>query len=103
MSIGDGLQILQSAVVLLAASPYAAVLWRADTIVQSNRRPSIFQPYRDPAELLRKGSAVSDEAFWVFRGAPFVALTVVRPIRFGGVSIYPLYVLVLIAYLIHAY
>ncbi len=33
----------------------------------------MLQPYRDLAKLLRKGSAISDQASWIFRGAPFVA------------------------------
>jgi formate hydrogenlyase subunit 4 len=42
-------------------------------VVTSRRGPSVLQPYRDLAKLLRKGSAISDQASWVFRGAPFVA------------------------------
>ena len=41
--------------------------------MQSKRGPSIWQPYRDLAKLLRKGSAISDQASWIFRAAPFVA------------------------------
>jgi len=73
VSTADGLQILQIAAVLVFAPLYAGVLARAEAIVQSKRGPSIFQPYRDLAKLLRKGSAVSDQASWIFRGAPFVA------------------------------
>ena len=69
----DGLQILQSAIVLLVAPLYAGVLTRAEAIVQSKRGPSVLQPYRDLAKLLRKGSAISEHASWIFRGAPFVA------------------------------
>jgi len=67
------IQVLQSLVVLLAAPLYAGVITRAEAVVTSRRGPSVFQPYRDLAKLLRKGSAVSDQASWVFRGAPFVA------------------------------
>jgi formate hydrogenlyase subunit 4 len=73
VSTQDGLQVLQSAVVLLVAPLYAGVLTRAEAIVQSKRGPSVLQPYRDLAKLLRKGSAISDQASWIFRGAPFVA------------------------------
>jgi formate hydrogenlyase subunit 4 len=69
----DALQILQSAAVLFLAPLYAGVLARAAAIVQSKRGPSVFQPYRDLAKLLRKGSAISSEASWIFRVAPFVA------------------------------
>jgi len=67
------IQVLQSLVVLLAAPLYAGVITRAEAMVTSRRGPSVLQPYRDLAKLLRKGSAVSDQASWVFRGAPFVA------------------------------
>ena len=66
-------QVLQSLVVLLLSPLYVGVLARAEAIVGSKRGPSVLQPYRDLAKLLRKGSAVSDQASWVFRGAPFVA------------------------------
>lgn len=73
MSTADVLQVLQSAIVLLVSPLYAGVLQRAEAIVQSKRGPSVLQPYRDLAKLLRKGSAISEHASWVFRGAPFVA------------------------------
>jgi NADH dehydrogenase len=67
------IQVLQSLVVLTLAPLYAGVLGRAEAMVASKRGPSVLQPYRDLAKLLRKGSAISDQASWVFRGAPFVA------------------------------
>ena len=67
------IQVLQSLVVLLAAPLYAGVITRSEAVVTSRRGPSVLQPYRDLAKLLRKGSAVSNQASWVFRGAPFVA------------------------------
>jgi formate hydrogenlyase subunit 4 len=65
-------QILQSVIVLAGAPLYAGVLARAEAIVESKRGPSILQPYRDLAKLLRKGSAVSDQASWIFGITPFV-------------------------------
>jgi formate hydrogenlyase subunit 4 len=67
------IQLLQSLVVLTLAPLYAGALARAEAVVGSKRGPSVLQPYRDLAKLLRKGSAVSKQASWVFRGAPFVA------------------------------
>jgi formate hydrogenlyase subunit 4 len=67
------IQVLQSLVVLTLAPLYSGVLARAEAVVASKRGPSVLQPYRDLAKLLRKGSTVSDQASWVFRGAPFVA------------------------------
>jgi formate hydrogenlyase subunit 4 len=65
-------QVLQSLVVLLGAPLYAGVLARAQAIVESKRGPSVLQPYRDLAKLLRKASATSDQASWVFAITPFV-------------------------------
>jgi len=67
------IQVLQSLVVLGLAPLYAGVIARAEAIVGSKRGPSMLQPYRDLAKLLRKASAVSDQASWIFRSAPFVA------------------------------
>jgi formate hydrogenlyase subunit 4 len=67
------IQALQSLVVLGIAPLYAGVLARAEAVVSSRRGPSVLQPYRDLRKLLRKGSAVSDQASWVFQVAPFVA------------------------------
>jgi formate hydrogenlyase subunit 4 len=73
MTVPIVLQILQSLVVLVVAPLYAGVLTRAEAIVSSHRGPSVWQPYRDLAKWLRKGATVSDQASWIFRGAPFVA------------------------------
>jgi formate hydrogenlyase subunit 4 len=73
MGIAVGLQVLQSLVVLVFAPLYAGVIARAEAVVASRIGPSVLQPYRDLAKWLRKGSAISDQASWVFRGAPFVA------------------------------
>ena len=66
------IQVMQSLVVLVFAPLYAGVLTRAEAVVGSKRGPSVLQPYRDLAKLLRKRSVVSDQASWIFRGAPFV-------------------------------
>ncbi len=71
MSVPILIQVLQTLVVLAAAPLYAGALMRAEAIVASRRGPSVLQPYRDLAKLLRKGSAVSDQASWVFRITPF--------------------------------
>jgi formate hydrogenlyase subunit 4 len=66
------LQVLQSLTVLVGAPLYAGAISRAESVVASKRGPSVFQPYRDLRKLLRKGAAVSDQASWVYAGAPFV-------------------------------
>jgi formate hydrogenlyase subunit 4 len=67
------LQFLQSIVVIALAPLYSGAIARAEAIVASKRGPSVLQPYRDLAKWLRKSTAISDQASWVFRGAPFVA------------------------------
>src|SRR6202161_4186572 len=67
------IQVLQSLVVLVFAPLYAGCLGRAEAVVASKRGPRACQRSRDKAKLLRKGCAISDQASWVFRGAPFVA------------------------------
>lgn len=73
MGSAVGLQVLQSVVLIAGAPLYTGAMARAEAIVASKRGPSVLQPYRDLAKLLRKGSAISDQASWVFRAAPFVA------------------------------
>lgn len=68
----DAVQVLQSLVVVAFAPLYVGAIARAESMVASKRGPSVFQPYRDLAKLLRKGAAISDQASWIFRGAPFV-------------------------------
>jgi formate hydrogenlyase subunit 4 len=69
------LQILQSLVVLAFAPLYTGVLTRAEAVVASKRGPSVVQPYRDIAKLLRKGATVSDQASYVYQAAPFVVFS----------------------------
>jgi formate hydrogenlyase subunit 4 len=72
LSVPVLIQVLQSLVVLCLAPLYAGVLTRAEAMLASRRGPSVLQPYRDLAKLLRKGSVTSDQASWIFRITPFV-------------------------------
>jgi formate hydrogenlyase subunit 4 len=69
------LQVLQSLVVLAFAPLYVGVLARAEAVVASKRGPSVLQPYRDLAKLLRKGATVSDQTSFVYQAAPFVVFS----------------------------
>ncbi len=71
--MGITLQVLQGLVVLLLAPLYVGTIARAEAIVSSKRGPSVVQPYRDLAKLLRKGSRQSVHTSWIYEGAPFVA------------------------------
>ncbi|HVA85955.1 MAG TPA: NADH-quinone oxidoreductase subunit H, partial [Candidatus Saccharimonadales bacterium] len=66
-------QACQVLLVLLCAPLVPGVVDRGKHIVQSKRGPSIFQPYRELARLLRKGSIVPEDASWLFRAAPYAA------------------------------
>lgn len=70
--VPDVVQVLQSLVVVAFAPLYVGVIARVEAMIASKRGPSIFQPYYDLAKLLRKGEKISDQASWVYRGAPFV-------------------------------
>lgn len=67
--IGVVLQVIQSAVVLFLAPLYTGFISRCEAIVESKRGPSLFQPYRDLVKLLRKESAISENATWIFPGS----------------------------------
>jgi formate hydrogenlyase subunit 4 len=69
------LQVLQGLVLVVGAPLYSGAMSRAESIVASKRGPSVWQPYRDLAKLLRKSTAISDQASWVFRTTPFVAFS----------------------------
>jgi formate hydrogenlyase subunit 4 len=72
------LQLLQMAVVLVAAPLLGGVINRLKAVVQSRHGPRFLQPYSDLWKLLRKGSAVSEHASWVFHAAP--VLTFITPL-----------------------
>jgi len=66
-------QALQVVTVLAAAPLVSGVIARAEAIVQQRRGPSVWQPYRDIAKLLRKETVLPAPAGPVFRAAPYVS------------------------------
>jgi len=74
--IDAGLQIVQ--VVLVAALAPALTGWVR--VVKSRlvgrRGPSILQPYRDLARLLRQEVVLAEEATWLFRAVPYVGFAI---------------------------
>jgi len=66
--------LLQAMAMLALAPLMVGVIRKVKAYFQSRRGASIFQPYYDLAKLFRKGSVVSDQASWVFRAAPYVAI-----------------------------
>jgi formate hydrogenlyase subunit 4 len=66
-------QVLQVVTVLTAAPLVSGAIARAEAIVQQRRGPSVLQPYRDIAKLLRKETVLPEPAGPVFRAAPYVS------------------------------
>ncbi len=64
--------LLQVLVVMVFSPLVFGVLNRLKEIVQSQRGPSILQPYRDLYKLFQKDEVVSEQSSWVFRFAPYV-------------------------------
>lgn len=63
---------LQFALLLLFAPLLQGVIKTIKARWQSRRGPGLLQSYRDVAKFLGRESVVSDQASWVFRGAPAV-------------------------------
>ncbi|MGB9609581.1 MAG: respiratory chain complex I subunit 1 family protein [Bryobacteraceae bacterium] len=87
---------------LLAGGPFISGLIRtAKARLQTRRGPSLLQPYRDLARLLRKGMVIPETASFIFVAAPFIlfattllagllvpTVTASAPLsRFGGVLV----------------
>jgi formate hydrogenlyase subunit 4 len=71
--IGDLIvQGAQMLVVLLLAPLLTGFVRRVKARLLRRRGPSIIQPYRDVARLLRKEAVVADTASWLFRVAPYL-------------------------------
>lgn len=68
--------IVQLLFILGFAPLYAGVLSRLKENVQSNRGPSIFQPYRDLWKLFHKDQVISTETTWIFRVTPYLVFIV---------------------------
>ncbi|HKT17560.1 MAG TPA: NADH-quinone oxidoreductase subunit H [Stellaceae bacterium] len=60
------------ALVLLLAPLLTGIVRKAKARLQRRRGPSIIQPYRDLARLLRKDVVLAENASWLFRVAPYL-------------------------------
>ena len=65
------LQLAQIASVVLLAPLLTGIVRRTKARLQRRQGPSVLQPYRDIARLLRKETVVATNASWLFTGAPF--------------------------------
>ncbi|HEX6999617.1 MAG TPA: NADH-quinone oxidoreductase subunit H [Gammaproteobacteria bacterium] len=65
-------QGLQMALVLLAAPLFTGFVRKVKARLNRRRGPSVWQPYRDLARLLKKEVVLAENASWLFRVAPYL-------------------------------
>jgi formate hydrogenlyase subunit 4 len=65
-------QGLQMALVLALAPLLTGLVRRCRAFLQRRQGPSLLQPYRDLARLLRKDVVLAENASWLFRTAPYL-------------------------------
>lgn len=62
-------------IVLIAISPLVSgMIGKFKALMQHRKGPSIFQPYRKIAKLIRKDETVSEDVSWLFRIIPYICL-----------------------------
>jgi formate hydrogenlyase subunit 4 len=66
------LQAAQMALVVAAAPLVTGLVRKAKARLQRRQGPSVLQPYRDLARLLRKEAVLADNASWLFRAVPYL-------------------------------
>lgn len=67
--------ILQLVALLTIAPLISGVIRTLKARLQMRRGPSVFQPYRNLAKLMRKGMVIPDTASWIFTAAPIVVFS----------------------------
>lgn len=71
------LQLLHVALMLALAPGISGLVRLVKARLLGRRGPSLLQPYRDLARLLRKEVALAETASWLFRAAPYLVFTAV--------------------------
>jgi formate hydrogenlyase subunit 4 len=66
------LAILQTLLFVAGAPLLSGWVQRVKCHMQNRAAPSLFQPYRDLAKLLRKHTVLAENASWLFRSAPYI-------------------------------
>ena len=67
-------QVMQAALLPALAPLLTGIARKIKARLQLRRGPSIFQPYRELARLLRKESVLANNASWLFETAPLAVL-----------------------------
>ncbi|WP_420796916.1 respiratory chain complex I subunit 1 family protein [Azospirillum cavernae] len=70
-------QIVQMALVLILAPLLTGWVRLVKARLLGRRGPSLLQPYRDLARLLRKEVVLANNASWLFRSVPYVMFTAI--------------------------
>ena len=65
-------QLAQAALVLALAPLLSGVTRKIRARLLRRQGPSIVQPYRDLAKLIRKETVIAENASWLFRAAPYL-------------------------------
>jgi formate hydrogenlyase subunit 4 len=85
------IQAAQAVLILALAPLLTGMVRKSKARLQRRCGPSVFQPYRDIARLMRKEAAISHDASWIFTGAPtfilgatWIAAAMVPLFAFGG-------------------
>lgn len=66
------MQAAQMTLVLVLAPGLVGYIRAVKARLLRRRGPSVLQPYRDLAKLMRKEAVLADNASWLFRAAPYV-------------------------------
>src|SRR5579871_4085180 len=74
MSFGWLTQLAQAVLVLALAPLLSGATRKIRARLLRRRGPSVLQPYRDLAKLIRKEAIVAHSASWLFRAAPYLIL-----------------------------
>lgn len=67
--------LLQLAILLVVAPLISGVIRTLKARLQMRKGPSILQPYRNLAKLMRKSMVLPDTASWIFAAAPLVVFS----------------------------
>lgn len=72
-----GIQVFHMALVLALAPALTGLVRLMKARLLGRRGPSIVQPYRDLARLVRKESVIAHNASWLFRATPYLVFTAI--------------------------
>lgn len=76
MQLADVLTLMAEVLFILLMAPLlTGIIRKVKAFMQCRQGPSVLQPYRDLGKLLRKSTAMSSEASWLFLVIPYVCFS----------------------------